>query len=94
MRDAPRLIWQKSALMDLYQIARYVAQHNRAASENLQLAIETKVKLLPYNPKAYRKGRAPRTREMVAHPNYIIVYRETRTDITILRVLHAAQSWP
>lgn len=90
----PRLVWQKSALIDLYQIARYVAQHNRAASEHLQTAIETKVKLLPHNPQTYRKGRAPHTREMVAHPNYIVVYSENKTVITILRVLHSAQSWP
>lgn len=31
---------------------------------------------------------------MVAHPNYIVVYRETVDSITNLRVLHAAQRRP
>ena len=88
----PRLIWQTSAFLDLYHIARYVAQYNRTASEELQSAIEAKVNLLSQQPRAYRAGRASGTREMVAHPNYVVIYRETKTEITILRVLHAAQS--
>ena len=31
---------------------------------------------------------------MVIRANYIVVYRESRTTVTILRVLHAAQKWP
>ena len=34
------------------------------------------------------------TREMVIRPNYVVVYRESKTEIAILRVLHAAQHWP
>lgn len=42
----------------------------------------------------YRPGRVPDTREVVVHPNYVMVYRVESETITILRVLHAAQRWP
>lgn len=53
-----------------------------------------KVQLLPANPRAYRVGRIPGTREMVVHPNYLVIYREDADGVIILRVLHAAQRWP
>lgn len=34
------------------------------------------------------------TREMVVHPNYVVVYQESKTEVVILRVLHARQQWP
>ena len=34
------------------------------------------------------------TRELVAHPNYILVYRLKPDLIEILTVIHAAQRWP
>jgi addiction module RelE/StbE family toxin len=46
------------------------------------------------HPKLYKPGRMKGTREMVIRPNYVVVYRENKTDITILRVLHAARQWP
>lgn len=56
--------------------------------------ILAKVAQLPANPRAYRTGRMAGTREMVVHPSYLVIYTETRGKIEILRVLHAAQSWP
>ena len=46
------------------------------------------------HPRAYRAGRIEGTREMVVRPNYLVVYRETETIVTILRVLHTARQWP
>jgi toxin ParE1/3/4 len=34
------------------------------------------------------------TREMLVRRNYIVVYTENEQLVTILRVLHTAQSWP
>ena len=47
-----------------------------------------------YIQKIYRQGRVAGTREMVVHENYLVVYTERAKAISILRVLHAAQSWP
>ena len=40
-----------------------------------------------------RKGRQAGTRELVAHPNYIVVYDVTGDMVRVLRVLHAARQW-
>jgi plasmid stabilization system protein ParE len=31
---------------------------------------------------------------MSVTPNYIVVYAETANQVSVLRVLHAAQQWP
>ena len=41
----------------------------------------------------YRHGRVSGTREMVVHPNYIVVYRVTHV-VEILNVLHSRQEYP
>jgi plasmid stabilization system protein ParE len=41
-----------------------------------------------------RPGRAPGTREWVAHANYILVHDLTADQVRVLRVLHAARQWP
>lgn len=41
-----------------------------------------------------RPGRILSTREMVAHPNYIIVYEIGVDEIIILAVIHARQQYP
>lgn len=41
-------------------------------------------------------GRLGGTREMVAHPHYVIVYHLTGKprQAEVLRVLHTSQQWP
>jgi plasmid stabilization system protein ParE len=31
---------------------------------------------------------------MVVRSNYILIYRESPEQVTVLRLLHAAQMWP
>lgn len=46
-------------------------------------------------PRRGRPGRQKNTRELVAMPPYIIVYRVTGTEtVTILRIWHFAQDRP
>ena len=82
------------AEQDLVAIADYIARDNPDAAEGLKNQIIRKADLLPANPRAYCVGRMPGTREMVVHPNYLVIYREDVHDVIILRVLHAAQRWP
>lgn len=49
---------------------------------------------LAQHPKVYRAGRVRGTRELVVHPNYVVVYRIAGGEIEILRVLHSARQWP
>jgi toxin ParE1/3/4 len=49
---------------------------------------------LAEHPFLFRPGRVPGTRELVAHPNYIIVYRVLVDRVEIVSVLHARQLYP
>ncbi|WP_081080364.1 type II toxin-antitoxin system RelE/ParE family toxin [Pseudomonas amygdali] len=65
-------------------------QAAQAILERLQSAI------LPVadHPYLYRPGRVLGTRELVAHPNYVLVYRVTLERIEVLNVIHARQEYP
>ena len=39
-------------------------------------------------------GKVPGTREIVAHPNYIIIYQVSENTVDVLRVLHSRQQFP
>ena len=86
--------WRPAAEADRDGIIEYIAQDDPVAAIDLGDAIDRRVAELPKHPKLYRVGRVKGTREMVVHPNYIVVYRIVRSAIEILRVLHSARQWP
>lgn len=88
------LEWKATAIADLLAIVDYISDDNPDAAQALKDEIEAKTSRLPDNPQLYRVGRVDSTREMVVRPNYIVIYIEDTTAVTILRVLHAAQQWP
>lgn len=56
--------------------------------------IEACAERLPQFPYMYRAGRFAGTREAVAHPNYILIYRVTTQAVEILAVVHARREYP
>jgi toxin ParE1/3/4 len=89
------LIWKLPAISDRKGIVKRIAKDNPAAAIKIvDLLIDT-AEMLDANPAMGRVGRMEKTREMVAHPNYVLVYEVSSVDtVTILRVLHTSQSWP
>ncbi len=90
----PSVDWKRTAQNDLRAIVEYIADDNPEAAQALKDELVATVGQLPRNPKMYRVGRVPGTREIVVRKNYIVVYADTPERITILRVLHAAQEYP
>lgn len=86
--------WNAKALDELDSIAAYIAQRNPVAAEKLQSLIETSVLPLSEHPYSHQGGRVPGTRELVAHPNYIVIYRVLTDQVEIVGVLHAAREYP
>jgi len=86
--------WNRRAILDVASIHAHVADHNPRAADDLRRLIYRRTDDLAHFPLAHRQGRLPGTREMVLHPNYILIYRLTGEVITILRVLHSARNWP
>lgn len=88
------VLWHAEARADLQAILAYIAARNARAAFDLHDAIAHAINQLPNHPYLYRPGRVAGTRELIAHPNYIVVYRVTAVAIEILSVLHSRQQYP
>ncbi len=88
------LEWKKQARKDLLKIIEHIAQDSPDSAEKLADDIEAKVQRLREHPELYRLGLKRGTRELVAHKNYIVIYRVLPELVEVLRVKHAAQQWP
>jgi addiction module RelE/StbE family toxin len=85
--------WRPEARTQLWQTLNYIADRNAVAASQLNAAIEAATSALPLHPYLYRFGKVAGTREIVVHPNYVVVYRVT-DRIEILNLLHARQAYP
>lgn len=85
--------WNPVARSSLWTILDFISERNVFAAQDLYDAIATATEALPQHPYLYRPGRVAGTREIVVHPNYIVVYRVT-SSIEIVNVLHARQQYP
>jgi toxin ParE1/3/4 len=88
------ILWRAEAQSDLAAIFEYIAERNPQSALDLYDDIERLVSQLPYHPYLYRLGRVSGTRELVVHPNYIVVYRVSATAIEIVSILHSRQQYP
>jgi toxin ParE1/3/4 len=87
--------WKISARSDLATIVRYIATRNIQAARRIRQRLQEAVLPVAEHPYLYRQSdRYPGCREIVAHPNYIVVYRVERDVISVLRVLHSRQQYP
>jgi plasmid stabilization system protein ParE len=88
-----RVEWRPEARAELRAILEYIVERNIAAASDLREAIETATTAVPQHPYLYRLGRVLGTREIVVHPNYLVINRIT-DRVEILSVLHARQEYP
>jgi toxin ParE1/3/4 len=88
------VVWRAAARDDVLRIITYIAGRDAAAARRMQGVIEDAVIRLAPHPFLFRPGRVPGTREMVVHPNYIVVYRVTGSRVEILAVVHSRQEYP
>jgi toxin ParE1/3/4 len=88
------VVWSQLAIAQLEQITAYISEDNPAAAQALTNRIVTSVERLAEHPYMFRTGRKPGTREMVVHPNYLIIYRVEIELVDIVSVLHARREYP
>ncbi|WP_334134798.1 type II toxin-antitoxin system RelE/ParE family toxin [Tepidimonas sp.] len=85
------LFWTPEAIQDRSDIYEYIEADNPAAAVALDECIADNAGRLVDQPGMGRPGRVAGTRELVVHPNYILVYAVVGEEV---RVLHAARQWP
>jgi toxin ParE1/3/4 len=87
--------WQPSADEDLAEILNYIKARNELAALRLFNLIESALEHTSEHPYLYKHSeRVEGAREIVVHPNYIIVYEVADSSIKVLRVLHSRQQFP
>ena len=89
-----KLYWTVEAIADRIDIYDYIETDNPAAALVLDELFSQAAERLQHHPMLGRTGRVDRTCELVAHENYILVYDIAGDEVRILRVLHAARTWP
>lgn len=87
-------LWKPVAIADLQRIIQYIAQENPIAAVEMGDMLIQKAEKLDPNPMLGRVGLTKGTRELVVHPNYILIYRVIAKVPEVLRVKHAARQWP
>ena len=88
------VLWHAETRQTFPHILEYIAERNPAAATALYDDIERAISQLPHAPFVYRLGRIAGTRELVIHPNYIVVYCVGAAAIEIVAVLHSRQQYP
>ncbi len=78
----------------LSEIFEFIGLKNETAALALVLGIEDQVEQPQDANFPHRLGRVAGTRELVAHPNYIVLLRKTGEDIVAFDIVHAAQDFP
>lgn len=87
-------VWKAAAIADRQRITRYIAQDKPKAAAELGDLLVHSAEKLDAHPLLGRVGRVPGTRELVVHPNYLLIYRVVGRVPEVLRIKHAAQQWP
>jgi addiction module RelE/StbE family toxin len=88
------LLWTPEAIRDRAAIYDHIEADNPAAALAIDELLSEKAAHLLDHPRLGRPGRVAGTRELVAHPNYILIYSIAGEQVRVLRVLHAARQWP
>ncbi|RKV82997.1 MAG: type II toxin-antitoxin system RelE/ParE family toxin [Neisseria sp.] len=89
-----RVEWYPEAEADLDEIVRYIFQDNPAAAFQLEDSLLNAARNLSATPEMGRVGRVFGTRELVVHPNYMLVYRIDDPIIYIAAVVHTRKQYP
>lgn len=87
-------VWSETAITDVEQIVSYIAARNPDAAGRIRDLIVDVARTLSDHPHAYRPGRVSGTRELIVHPDYVLIYRVDVDAVTITNVFHSAQQYP
>jgi toxin ParE1/3/4 len=88
------VFWTDLALEDRHTIYGYIERDSRSAALAMDMLFSAAALKLATHPTIGRMGRVAKTRELVLHKNYVVVYDIEGDAVRILRILHAAKMWP
>ena len=87
--------WKASAGAELLEILAYISDRSELAAQRLFERIQQDLEHASEHPYLFKPSlRVPGAREIVTHPNYLILYRVTSTCIEVVNVVHARREFP
>ena len=89
-----RVEWYPEAEDDLEEIISYIFPHNPVAALQIEDLLMNAAKGLAVMPEMGRLGRAFGTRELVVHPNYMLIYRVNVPIVYITAGVHTSRHYP
>lgn len=89
-----RLVWTLEARSDRRAITNYIMEDNPSAALALNEQFVRRIAQLETHVMLGRPGRLAGTRELVLHPNYVLIYDIADETVRLLRIIHAARQWP
>jgi len=90
-----QVVWLKSALNNLDEIAEYISQESSQAAQQVVDLIVEQVNQLTAQPALGRSGRVVGTRELVvSNTHYLVPYRIKNNQVEVLRVFHTSRRPP
>jgi len=89
------LVWTGIAKTQLAELHTYISESNIAAADNQVAIVLHAANSLANFPDLGRPGRRRGTRELVVSGTpYIVAYRNRKSAIEILAVIHGSRRWP
>jgi len=90
-----QIVWLRTALKNLDELAEYIAQDNPVAAAKMVTEIMQQIEVLKTQPALGRPGRVVGTRELViSNTCFLVPYRIKNNQVQILRVFHTSQKPP
>jgi toxin ParE1/3/4 len=89
-----KVVWSQEALDQADALLEYIAQDSVTAATSMWERLQSATVPLAEHPYMFRPGREPGTRELVVHPNYILIHRVLIDTVEIVAVLHARREYP
>ena len=87
------VVWSRTASGKLRRLAQHIAIDNEGASVALSHRLLVAADRLADLPYLGRPGSRWATRELVVHPNYLVIYRVEPESIYVMSVRHARQNY-
>lgn len=90
-----QIVWLKTALSNVDEIAQYISQENSTAAQQVVDMIIEQVNQLATQPALGRPGRVLNTRELViSNTHFLVPYRIKNNSVEVLRVFHTSRKLP
>jgi addiction module RelE/StbE family toxin len=89
-----KLLWTPQARRDRRAIFDYIRAENPMAAIAMDDQFTVAAGRLSRHPNSGRPGRVSGTRELLAHPSYLMIYDMHEGAVRILSIIHTARKWP